>query len=233
MEDQRQLLDGQGQTAVEEQPDLVPEGQRRAGVLRRRRYEIPGQVALGDDRLPARPVGQTPSDGVAREIVVELEGAHAPLDLDVGPRRRYRHGASPSGPPGRLLFGAGQPAKEQQLVDVEQRLGKVPQEEAPASAGGADRPAPQRHEIQRRPVVRPRSVRIHFLNVADQVVVAVQRRIGQRHHVHLFHLPAEEGCPHRPRFVHPLRPPDVNFNVFRPQIAVQFVYFGLKPIRIS
>ena len=62
-------------------------------------------------------------------------------------------------PPGGLLFGAGQAAEEQQLVDVEQRLREVAQQEAPAGAGGAHVPAPHRREGHA--LFQPRRVRIH------------------------------------------------------------------------
>ena len=43
-----------------------------------------------------RTVGEAEALGVARKVVVELEGGHSALDDDVGPRRRHVDGARTS-----------------------------------------------------------------------------------------------------------------------------------------
>ena len=75
-------MDGHGQSAVKEEPELIPEGQHRTGILGRWGDEIPGQIALGDDRLPARTVGQSQDLRVAREIVVEFQWIHPAFDFN-------------------------------------------------------------------------------------------------------------------------------------------------------
>ena len=146
---------------------------------------------LSDGWLPAETIGHAPALHVTGQLVEELERRHPPLDDDViEPLTNLDHVGPRGSLPG-LSLGRGQGAPEQQALDVEQMLGKIPEVEGDKLGLELDPPTPERGEAEAGGVW-PWGSRVTLHHVSEHGVPALHAGVSQHRHLDTTQVTLEQ-----------------------------------------